>query len=370
MGKKKKQLKMEKSIMRIERMLDQQQGLIDLALSGGGAVKPIMVHQSDVIPQGDMFVFADNFQRSEGIRDESEVIAQAHKCLENAGLGPVQRNDVINQFHNAGLVLHWARWTKAINPTQTPAITYVVESALAENFGGNGFTISKDRQTINYLGENYYTEAGWASRNEAEAIAPTASEDLKSEVDQVRAKLAELDAAYLKSKGDLAQAGSTMLLARPLEPSHSVGNLKVSVKDWVGYDQDKSCMWNSCSDSHTDEYGCIGVKKFGKRVVLAESNTNWVTRLVNNYLIMKEAHDKAAIALKEFSSRNIAKDEGVPLTAEQAAQLDSGSGTEDTAGWTCDPCDAEAEKGEAVRKHRKRMEKVNVQRKIKDEPQA
>lgn len=251
MGKKKKQLKMEKSIMRIERMLDQQSRLIDKALSGGGAVKPIMVHQSDVIPQGDMFVFADNFQRSEGIRDESEVIAQAHKCLENAGLGPIQRDDVINQFHNAGLVLRWAEW--------------------------------------------------------AEAIAPTASESLKSEVDQAHAKLAELDAACLKAKGDLEQAGSAVLLARPLEPCSYVSNLKVTVKDWVRYDQDKSCLWDSCSESHTDQYGCIGVKKFGKRVVLAEINTDWVDRLVNNYLAKKEACDKAAIALNEFSHRNMGK---------------------------------------------------------------
>lgn len=245
---KKKQLKMEKSIMRIERMLDQQSRLIDKALSGGEAAKPITVHQSDVIPQGDMFVFADNFQRSEGIRDESEVIAQAHKCLENAGLGPVQSNDVINQFHNAGLVLRWAEWAD--------------EAPKADDVD--------DKE--------------WA-----------------------RAKLAELDAACLKAKGDLEQAGSIVLLARPLEPCSYVSKLKVTVKDWVRYDQDKSCMWDSCSESHTDQYGCIGVKKFGKRVVLAESNTEWVDRLVNNYLAKKEACDKAAIALNEFSHRNMDK---------------------------------------------------------------
>ena len=304
--------KMKKSVKRIERMLDQQSRLIDKALSGGEAVKPVMVYQSDVVPQGDMFVFADNFQRSEGIRDESEVIAQAHKCLENAGLGPIQRDDVINQLHNAGLVLRWAEWTKAIAPSEVDDVD--------------------DKE--------------WA-----------------------RAKLAELDAACLKAKGDLEQAGSTVLLARPLEPSPSVGKLKVTVKDWVRYDQDKSCLWDSCSESHTDQYGCIGVKKFGKRVVLAEINTNWVDRLVNNYLVMKEACDKAAIALNEFSHRNMdkAKDEGVPLTDEQAAQLDSGSGTEDTTGWLAgDIADAAAERGEALRKHHKRKE----QRKIKDEPQA
>lgn len=352
----KKQLKMEKSIKRIERMLDQQGRLIDKALSGG---KPITVHQSDVIPQGDMFVFADNFKRSAGIRHESEVIAQAHKCLENAGLGPVQRDDVINQLHNAGLVLRWAEWTNtpAIPPTATPGITYVVESALAENFGGNGFTISKDRQTINYLGENYYSEAGWANRGDG-SLPDTVMEDK----DWARAKLAALEAAYLKAKHEMIRAGSTMLLARPIEPSHSVGNLKVSVKDWVGYDQDTSCMWDSCSDSHTDEYGCITVKRHGKRVGLIDSNVNWVTRLVNTYLIMKEAHDKAAIDFKEFSHRNMSKDEdgvkatseGGPLTAEQAAQLDSGSGTEDTNGWLAgDIADAAAKA-----------------RKIKDEPQA
>lgn len=221
MGKKKKQLKMGKSVKRIERMLDQQSRLIDKALSGGEA------------PQGDMFV---------------------------------------------------------------------AESTLAENSGGNGFTISEDRQTINYLGENYYTEAAWANRGD-DSLPDTVMEDEA----WARAKLAELDAACLKAKGDLEQAGSIVLLARPLEPCSYVGNLMVTVKDWVRYDQDKSCLWDSCSESHTDQYGCIGVKKFGKRVVLAEINTDWVDRLVNNYLAKKEACDKAAIALNEFSHRNMGK---------------------------------------------------------------
>ena len=251
--------KLKKSVKRIERMLDQQSRLIEKALSGGEAVKPVMVHQSDVVPQGNMFVFADNFQRSEGIRDESEVIAQAHKCLENAGLGPIQRDDVINQLHNAGLVLRWAEWTKAIAPTPTEE-------------------------------------------------APEEADDVGDVDDKAwaRAKLAELDAACLKAKGDLEHAGSTVLLARPLEPSHT-SHISITVKDWVRYDQDKSCLWDSCSESHTDQYGCIGVKKFGKRVVLAESNTNWVDRLVNNYLAKKEACDKATIALNEFSHRNMGK---------------------------------------------------------------
>lgn len=212
--------KMKKSVKRIERMLDQQSRLIDIALSGGEAP-----------PRGDMFV---------------------------------------------------------------------VEPALAENSGGNGFVISEDRQTINYLGENYYTEAGWASRNEADE-APKA--DDVDDKEWARAKLAELDAACLKAKGDLEQAGSAVLLARPLEPCSYVSKLNVTVKDWVGYDQDKSCLWDSCSESHTDQYGCIGVKKFGKRVVLAEINTDWVDRLVNNYLAKKEACDKAAIALKEAKAK-------------------------------------------------------------------
>ena len=182
--------------------------------------------------------------------------------------------------------------------------TFVVESTLAENSGGNGFVISEDRQTINYLGENYYTEAGWADRNKADA-----PDDVDDKA-WARAKLAELDAACLKAKGDLEQAGSTVLLARPLEPCSYVSKLKVTVKDWVRYDQDKSCLWDSCSESHTDQYGCIGVKKFGKRVVLAETDTDWVDRLVNNYLAKKEACDKAAIALNEFSHR----------IAEEAAQ--------------------------------------------------
>lgn len=190
----KKQTKMGKAIKRIERMLDQQSRLIDIALSGGED-------------------------------------------------------------------------------------TFVVESTLAENSGGNGFVISEDRQTINYLGENYYSARAWVDRGD-DSLPDTVMEDEA----WARAKLAELDAACLK----------------------------------------------------------------------------------------------AAIALNEFSHRNMGKDEdgvkatyeGVPLTAEQAAQLDSGSGTEDTAGWLAGQIVDGLEKDEAVRKHRKRMEKVNVQRKIKDEPQA
>lgn len=215
----KKQIKMGKAIKRIERMLDQQSRLIDIALSGGED-------------------------------------------------------------------------------------TFVVESTLAENSGGNGFVISEDRQTINYLGENYYTERAWADRGD-DSLPDTVMEDEA----WARAKLAELDAACLKAKGDLEQAGSPVLLARPLEPCSYVSKLKVTVKDWVRYEQDKSCLWDSCSESHTDQYGCIGVKKFGKRVVLAETNTDWVDRLVNNYLAKKEACDKAAIALNEFSHRNMGKDE-------------------------------------------------------------
>lgn len=192
---------------------------------------------------------------------------------------------------------------KALSGGEAPqGDTFVVEPALAENSGGNGFTISEDRQTINYLGENYYSERAWANRGD-DSLPDTVMEDEA----WARAKLAELDAACLKAKGDLEQAGSAVLLARPLEPSPSVGKLKVSVKDWVRYDQDKSCLWDSCSELHTDQYGCIGVKKFGKRVVLAEINTNWVDRLVNNYLAKKEACDKAAIALNEFSHRNMDK---------------------------------------------------------------
>lgn len=193
---------------------------------------------------------------------------------------------------------------KALSGGEAPqGDTFIAEPALAENSGGNGFTISEDRQTINYLGENYYTERAWADRNEADEAPKADDVDDKA---WARAKLAELDAACLKAKGDLEQAGSTVLLARSLEPSHT-SHISITVKDWVRYDQDKSCLWDSCSESHTDQYGCIGVKKFGKRVVLAETNTDWVDRLVNNYLAKKEACDKAAIALNEFSHRNMGK---------------------------------------------------------------
>lgn len=134
-----------------------------------------------------------NIAKPESLPDTGDVMDTVHKCLENAGLGPVQRNDVIGQLHNAGLVFRWAGWKtdRLAEPSVKEAHTL-----------SQGLSLGKKRAN-----------------------------------------------AY----GNMVDAGRVVLMGH----ANKGGNIyKVQVREWLAYIEGRGCLFEACSDSHTGLVGC------------------------------------------------------------------------------------------------------------------